>query len=107
MDYFAGSTNIELAGGNHVRSDPVQGAVQLVLFVLGLLAHWRLWLRTDTTAGPLCMCGCCPGAAADEEAARNQVLDEKKDAALQATMSAKRRSLRASQSAIPTRREML
>lgn len=88
QEYLAGYDDIELAGGNDVHSDPLQGLIQLGLFVVGLLIHQRLWLRSDDGGGGGCLGGacasydCCPCCSDEaeraEEAAAQQRAQEQR-----------------------------
>mmetsp|Transcript_37896 Transcript_37896/g.100220 ORF Transcript_37896/g.100220 Transcript_37896/m.100220 type:complete len:373 (+) Transcript_37896:30-1148(+) len=72
QDYLVGADDIELAGGDDVHSDPLQGMLQLGLFAVGLLIHQKVWLQNEGGrehgfCGGVCgCCGCC-GCGEDED----------------------------------------
>lgn len=91
---LTGETNIELAGGDDVHSDPVQGLAQLGLFVFGLLVHQQLWLKHETDS---CGCSpCCSGAVADDEAEEEEQLQRSAELLAKRRQSLSMREKRAS-----------
>jgi hypothetical protein len=60
-----GRGSVELAGGDHIQADPMQGAAQLVLLLAGLWLHYaccRAASANDADSGGGGMrrcCGCC------------------------------------------------